>query len=74
MLPGEQYHVFNHANGYENIFIEQKNYFFFLLKEMYLTESGNLSDISITKSIKINITIADNPIKDPKHNIVGAFS
>ena len=41
---------------------------------MYLTESGNLSDISTTKSIKINIIIADNPIKDPKHNIVGAFS
>jgi putative transposase len=32
MLPGETYHVFNHANGKENIFIEPKNYAFFLQK------------------------------------------
>lgn len=32
MLPGETYHLFNHANGKENIFIEQKNYPFFLQK------------------------------------------
>ncbi len=32
MLPGEQYHIFNHANGRENIFIEKKNYTFFLKK------------------------------------------
>ena len=30
MLPGENYHLFNHANGRENLFIEQKNYSFFL--------------------------------------------
>ncbi len=32
MLPGENYHLFNHANGRENLFIEQKNYYFFLEK------------------------------------------
>ena len=32
MLPGEKYHLFNHANGRENIFIESKNYAFFLQK------------------------------------------
>ena len=32
MLPGEKYHLFNHANGRENIFIEPKNYAFFLQK------------------------------------------
>ena len=32
MAPGEKYHLFNHANGKENIFIEQKNYIFFLTK------------------------------------------
>jgi REP element-mobilizing transposase RayT len=32
MLPTEKYHVFNHANGRENIFIEEKNYTFFLEK------------------------------------------
>jgi len=26
------YHVYNHANGIENIFKEQKNYYYFLLK------------------------------------------
>ena len=30
MLPGENYHLFNHANGSENLFVEQKNYRFFL--------------------------------------------
>lgn len=30
MLPGSFYHVYNHANGRENLFIEEKNYDFFL--------------------------------------------
>jgi putative transposase len=32
MIPGEFYHLFNHANGWENVFIEDKNYDFFLKK------------------------------------------
>ena len=32
MIPGQQYHVFNHANGNENLFIEERNYPFFLEK------------------------------------------
>jgi len=32
MYPGNYYHVFNHANGEENLFREQKNYSFFLEK------------------------------------------
>lgn len=32
MAPGEFYHVFNHANGWENIFKEERNYRFFLEK------------------------------------------
>lgn len=32
MYPGNYYHVYNHANGKENIFLEQKNYHFFLEK------------------------------------------
>lgn len=32
MAPGEFYHLFNHANGWENIFLEEKNYSFFLKK------------------------------------------
>ena len=30
MLPGSTYHIFNHANGRENLFSEHKNYDFFL--------------------------------------------
>ena len=32
MVPGENYHLFNHANGREDLFIEEKNYAFFLEK------------------------------------------
>jgi len=32
MVPGEKYHLYNHANGKENVFTEQKNYDFFLKK------------------------------------------
>lgn len=30
MQPGNTYHLFNHANGRENLFVEEKNYAFFL--------------------------------------------
>lgn len=30
MQPGNFYHIYNHANGHENIFLEERNYFFFL--------------------------------------------
>lgn len=30
MLPGNIFHIYNHANGRENLFAETKNYFFFL--------------------------------------------
>ncbi len=30
LLPGNTYHLYNHANGRENLFTEQKNYSFFL--------------------------------------------
>lgn len=32
MLPGEIYHIYNHANGRDNLFVEEKNYTFFLQK------------------------------------------
>ncbi len=32
MQLGESYHIYNHANGNENLFIEDKNYQFFLSK------------------------------------------
>ena len=32
MLPGEFYHVYNHANGSEKLFVEERNYYFFLDK------------------------------------------
>jgi len=30
MVPGSYYHIYNHANGRENLFIEVKNYNFFI--------------------------------------------
>ena len=32
LQPNSSYHIFNHANGFENIFIEDENYRFFLDK------------------------------------------
>ena len=32
MTPGNYYHLYNHANGKENLFEETKNYYFFLNK------------------------------------------
>ena len=29
MEPGQSYHIYNHANGRENIFLEEENYRFF---------------------------------------------
>lgn len=32
LIPNQSYHIFNHANGFENIFMEDENYRFFLEK------------------------------------------
>jgi REP element-mobilizing transposase RayT len=32
LLPGNTYHIYNRANGFENLFREEKNYYFFLGK------------------------------------------
>ena len=32
MIPVEYYHLFNHANGRENLFVEERNYTYFLEK------------------------------------------
>ena len=38
LIPNQSYHIFNHANGFENIFTEDENYRFFLDKyKQYIT-------------------------------------
>ena len=38
LVPNKTYHIFNHANGFENIFIEDENYRFFLEKhQLYIS-------------------------------------
>jgi putative transposase len=32
LTPNSSYHIFNHANGFENVFVEDRNYTFFLEK------------------------------------------
>ena len=32
LQPNCTYHIFNHANGFENIFVQDGNYWFFLEK------------------------------------------
>lgn len=43
MVPGRVYHIYNHANGNENLFIEERNYFFFLDKlQQYVSPVAGL--------------------------------
>lgn len=43
MTPGSFYHVYNHANGKENLFTEAKNYGFFLERiSIYILPFVNL--------------------------------
>ena len=38
LIPNQSYHIFNHSNGFENIFTEDENYRFFLDKyKQYIT-------------------------------------
>ncbi|MBC8343834.1 MAG: transposase [Bacteroidetes bacterium] len=38
LFEDHYYHIFNHANGPENLFVEEKNYIFFLDKyKLYIT-------------------------------------
>ena len=43
LLPNRIYHVFNHAVGIENLFREEKNYFYFLeLVQKYVLPIANI--------------------------------
>jgi len=43
LQPGQFYHIYNHANGHENLFLEERNYHFFLSKiKLYLLPVCNL--------------------------------
>ncbi len=42
MEPGQSYHIYNHANGTENIFREEENYLFFL--SQYAKYLGEVAD------------------------------
>ncbi len=43
LQPAQFYHIYNHANGHENLFLEEKNYHFFLGKiKLYLLPVCNL--------------------------------
>jgi REP element-mobilizing transposase RayT len=38
LVPAASYHIFNHANGFENVFREEENYRFFIEKyRLYIT-------------------------------------
>ncbi|MEL7004203.1 MAG: hypothetical protein AAFN93_15900 [Bacteroidota bacterium] len=39
MQPGLFYHIYTHANGFENIFREEKNYAYFLKRYKYYTSA-----------------------------------
>lgn len=41
-LPDHTYHVYNRGNNYENIFLEERNYFYFLdLYQKYITPAAD---------------------------------
>lgn len=42
LYPGNFYHIYNHANGFENLFRENENYLFFLKKyQEYISPVAN---------------------------------
>ena len=43
LIPNTTYHIFNHANGFENIFREKENYRYFLEKyRLYISPIAEL--------------------------------
>ena len=43
LQPDHFYHIYNHANGNENLFVEERNYYFFLKKaKLYLSPLTHL--------------------------------
>jgi len=42
LLPGNIYHIYNHANGFENLFVRTENYHYFLKK--YAEHLGSVAD------------------------------
>ena len=42
LLPSQFYHIYNHANGHENLFVKRENYYFFL--QRYATFINPIAD------------------------------
>ena len=42
LLPSQFYHIYNHANGHENLFVQRENYYFFL--QRYATFINPVAD------------------------------
>ena len=42
LKPGTIYHIYNHANGFENLFVKEENYLYFLKK--YATHIPSVAD------------------------------
>jgi hypothetical protein len=52
--PGKYYHLYNHANGFENIFKTEDNYRFFLQKyASYLNPIADTYNIIILLAYRI---------------------
>jgi hypothetical protein len=52
--PGKYYHLYNHANGFENIFKTDDNYRFFLQKyASYLNPKADTYNIIILLAYRI---------------------
>ena len=47
--PDKYYHIFNHANGKENLFVKDDNYYYFLKRYTYFSKKAT----SIKRSVVI---------------------
>ncbi len=51
LIPGEYYHIYNRGNNREDIFLEDKNYFYFLdLFKKYISPLADLYAYCLMKN------------------------
>jgi len=73
--PNKHYHIYNHANGFESLFIEDENYRFFLrkYKQYILPIADTLAYCLMQNHFHLFIKIKDENIIDTPSSKISTF-